>query len=652
MDSRKSTALGLRRDNSAHIQKPESGVDRLAVLKARVAAATGTSKAKGHPNPAIEGLSSNTSFTKAGESSDNHAQRHTQRHTQPLAPRAVRGSPIISQSFGQNRQRGEESNPYFDEALAKQTAGSKQREPRRLVFNQKGKYIQQANALRRQAALEAMKKRIAEQTRRAGINEDLDVEKNFVVDAPPDIEWWDEALVDGSSYSDIESTDKSKIHAQDSIVTEYIQHPVALEPPQDRHMPEAKAMFLTTREQAKIRRQRRMAELKEMQAKIRLGLVPAPPPKVKKANLMRVLGDVAVKDPTAVEARVNREIAERHQKHVSTNEDRKLSKEQKHEKLSKNQQKDASRGIHILYVYSAWAPQFAEKLRLSATESNLVGQFGNLGMYSLGVPVGILVDQRGPRPFVLVGAILLVMGYFPLHLAYQSASGPIAALCVFSFLSGLGSCMAFAAAVKTSALNWPSHRGTATAFPLAAFGLSAFFFSTLGALFFPGDPSAFLKLLCWGTFGLILLGFFSLRVSPHPSYQSISSREEQMPSSPSSNLPSPPLQSRSLENGFFEDHPTSSTGSAGMRAASPPTLPRSSSRTPVVDAEDGSIDETSSLMSSTVLETVQDVVTVSVVRDRPHRIDIRGLELLRSRSFWFLFSIMAILSGIGLMTIK
>jgi hypothetical protein len=34
-----------------------------------------------------------------------------------------------------------------------------------------------------------------------------------------------------------------------------------------------------------------MAELKEMQAKIRLGLVPAPPPKVKKGNLMRVLGD-------------------------------------------------------------------------------------------------------------------------------------------------------------------------------------------------------------------------------------------------------------------------------------------------------------------------------------------------------------------------
>ena len=62
----------------------------------------------------------------------------------------------------------------------------------------------------------------------------------------------------------------------------------------------------------------------------------------------RVLGEEAVKDPTAVEARVNREIAERHEKHLQTNEERKLSKEAKHEKLAANQEKDAAKGIHIL----------------------------------------------------------------------------------------------------------------------------------------------------------------------------------------------------------------------------------------------------------------------------------------------------------------
>jgi U4/U6 small nuclear ribonucleoprotein PRP3 len=107
-------------------------------------------------------------------------------------------------------------------------------------------------------------------------------------------------------------------------------------------------MFLTSKEQAKLRRQRRMAELKEQQAKIRLGLEPAPPPKVKKGNLMRVLGEEAVKDPTAVEARVNREIEARHQTHVEMNEERKLTKEQRHEKLALNQEKDAAKGIRLM----------------------------------------------------------------------------------------------------------------------------------------------------------------------------------------------------------------------------------------------------------------------------------------------------------------
>ena len=238
------------------------------------------------------------------------------------------------------------SNPYFDPSLGAKTATLKARIPRQLVFNQKGKYIQQATALRRIAAIEAMKKRIAESSRKAGLEEDLDTEKAFLVPVPPEIEWWDEGLVAGPDYSKIESDDGLKIDTPDSIVTVYIQHPVALEPPQEKNMPAPKPMFLTPTEQAKIRRQRRMADLKEQQAKVRLGLEPAPPPKVKKSNLMRVLGEEAVKDPTAVEARVNREIAERAQAHLDMNEERKLTKEQRHDKLAENQAGDASRGIY------------------------------------------------------------------------------------------------------------------------------------------------------------------------------------------------------------------------------------------------------------------------------------------------------------------
>ncbi|KAF4335037.1 hypothetical protein FBEOM_11113 [Fusarium beomiforme] len=362
-----SHGLGPRHDASSRVQKTESAADRMAALKARVAAAIGTSKAKGGLNvglhPALEDLGS---YKPAGKSKE----------PTPIPPsgRIDKARPQDSTRPGSvKKQNGE--NPYYDPNLLTQPSGGKGRQSRSLVFNQKGKYIAQANALRRQAALEAMKKRIAEQTRKAGIDDDLDVERNFVVDVPPEIEWWDEGLVDGRSYDILDDPSKLKLTTPDSIITEYIQHPVALEPPQDRHVPAAKPMFLTSREQAKLRRQRRMAELKEMQAKIRLGLVPAPPPKVKKGNLMRVLGDVAVKDPTAVEARVNREIAERHQKHVESNEERKLTKDQKHEKLATNQQKDAEKGIHMLVfkIGSLANGQHRYKIGMNAEQLALTG---------------------------------------------------------------------------------------------------------------------------------------------------------------------------------------------------------------------------------------------------------------------------------------
>ncbi|KAL4806597.1 pre-mRNA processing factor 3-domain-containing protein [Aspergillus unguis] len=239
------------------------------------------------------------------------------------------------------------SNPYYDPSLGPKATVSKPRQSRQLLFNQKGKYIQQAAALRRQAQLEAMKKRIAERARQAGIDEDLDVEKAFMVPAPPEIEWWDENLVNAPNYDSIDNENNLKIDSPDSIITLYVQHPVLLEPPQEKLKPEQKPMYLTQKEQAKIRRQRRMADLKEQQAKIRLGLEPAPPPKVKKSNLMRVLGEQAVKDPTAVEARVNREIAERREQHEATNAERKLTKEQRHEKLARQQEQDAEKGLFM-----------------------------------------------------------------------------------------------------------------------------------------------------------------------------------------------------------------------------------------------------------------------------------------------------------------
>lgn len=143
------------------------------------------------------------------------------------------------------------------------------------------------------------------------------------------------------------------------------------------------------------------------------------------------------------------------------------------------------------YGFSAWAPQFANRMALTATQINLMGNFGNIGMYAMGIPGGILIDSRGPRWGVFPGCVALAIGYFGLRNAFDSGPGSVgmSMLCVYMLLTGAGGCTAFSAAIKASASNWPMHRGTATAFPLSALGLSAFFYTTLAGLVWPNDTS-------------------------------------------------------------------------------------------------------------------------------------------------------------------
>lgn len=355
-------------------------MSRIDALKARVNAATGKAGAAsqqrtasptlGYQVPTFEdglsrargGLDVGLHPALMGDSSQDARSSKSKQAIQPkfattMANRRPQSPPDNLSKSGKDKKQldlsgpsAEETrnNPYFDTSLGAKTATLRARNSKQLIFNQKGKYVQQAAALRRQHALEQMKKRIADSARKALVDEDLDSGKSFLVEAPPEIEWWDEGIVaNGHDYSAIDTPNGLKIDTPDSIITRFLQHPVALNPPQEKLMAPPKAMYLTAKEQAKLRRQTRMANLKEHQAKIRLGLEAPDPPKVKKGNMLRVLGDAALADPTAVEARVTREIAEREQKHLLQNQERKLTKEATLEKLGQNQVKDAEKGIHV-----------------------------------------------------------------------------------------------------------------------------------------------------------------------------------------------------------------------------------------------------------------------------------------------------------------
>jgi hypothetical protein len=261
--------------------------------------------------------------------------------------------------------------------------------------------------------------------------------------------------------------------------------------------------------------------------------------------------------------------------------------------------------------------------------------------------VGMLVDTKGPRPAVVLGCLLLGAGYFPLHQAYDVGAGSVPLLCMFSFMTGLGGCAVFAAAIKTSALNWPHHRGTATGFPLAAFGLSAFFFSTFSQLVVPGDTGDFLMLLACGTFGIVFVGFFFLRVLPYPHYTAV------------------PTTSRETSNRL---HRTKSEEAKHRSQQALLEPGRSTFVVPHIDephglnqidvgveAPEGSMsetDETSSLMSNSTSSNSGDMSEEINVKDHAHRIDIRGFKMLPLMEFWQLFALMGILTGVGLMTIK
>jgi U4/U6 small nuclear ribonucleoprotein PRP3 len=195
--------------------------------------------------------------------------------------------------------------PDVQAAQSEMEALATRRRKATLHFNAKGKYIQQAEEIRKEAKFEELKQRIAEQSRKAGLDSEFDVlERNIKRQPPPEIEWWDAPLLKNASYNDLDMGDEGTlVRSDDSLVTIYVQHPVPLPAPFESKEEQPRGLMLTKKvnhdvhgdmgpgdltyahlsiqlqEQKKMRRQRRAAELKDKQDRQRLGLLPMDPPK-------------------------------------------------------------------------------------------------------------------------------------------------------------------------------------------------------------------------------------------------------------------------------------------------------------------------------------------------------------------------------------
>ncbi|ESX00115.1 hypothetical protein KL918_004900 [Ogataea parapolymorpha] len=292
----------------------------------------------------------------------------------------LRGTTKVPANFNplkQSRKReGFVVNPYIDQKDIKYS-----RPKREFHLNEKGKYIERANEIRRR--LEEEKREQEEQKALAaqGLTPDETTgEQYFLPVRPPAVEWWDQPLLSERRYGDelkVKYNDKDDLK---NPITEYIQHPVPVMAPWEKHLSPPKPLYLTKKEIKRLRKNERQMKLKEKQDRMKLGLDPTPAPKVKLKNLMNVLTNDAIKNPTEVEMRVRQEIEERRRQHEAANMERHANKEDKATKMARKFEKDLQKGYFsaVFAVESLENNQHRYKVNINAKQLELKGMCLNL----------------------------------------------------------------------------------------------------------------------------------------------------------------------------------------------------------------------------------------------------------------------------------
>ena len=279
---------------------------------------------------------------------------------------------------------------YFDPSLPAATAV---RSKRQFKFIEQGAMVKKADKLR--TKLEKDIKRAGYAARHAESEKDLTSEEIAErIKAPvPAVEWWDKYLLPTAKedakdntestpnepamkplgpISLAEAVEKENYNLHDISI--YIEHPVPIKPPGEANEI-VLTMYLTKKEQKKLRRTTRKERLIEKQERVLLGLEEAPKPKVRIANMMRVLGEQASADPTKIEQQVRTEMAQRIANHEARNQERKLTKEQRLQKKIEKANKDLKKGLFV-FVYritDLTNPRNKFKVEVNAKQLGLTG---------------------------------------------------------------------------------------------------------------------------------------------------------------------------------------------------------------------------------------------------------------------------------------
>ncbi|SOV81731.1 U4/U6 small nuclear ribonucleoprotein PRP3, putative [Plasmodium reichenowi] len=161
-----------------------------------------------------------------------------------------------------------------------------------------------------------------------------------------------------------------------NCIKHYIEHPVSLN--EDENYDDDKYlihMFLTPQERKKLRKRKRQEKEREKQDKIRIGLMPPPPPKMKLSNLMRVMGDSALTQPSRTEYAVRKQMKERELKHFEDNQKRKLKPEERSKKKMNKwkSNSDEENDVLLIYITNLSNKKHIFKIDINAQQLHLTG---------------------------------------------------------------------------------------------------------------------------------------------------------------------------------------------------------------------------------------------------------------------------------------
>ncbi|XP_022081953.1 U4/U6 small nuclear ribonucleoprotein Prp3-like [Acanthaster planci] len=291
-----------------------------------------------------------------------------------------------------------ETSRFFDNSISQAPA---QRSRRGFKFHDKGRFEQLAQRIRAKSQLEKLQSEIAQAAKKTGISSATKLalitpKKELKEGEIPDTEWWDTFILPRDSYRDCRQqvAGSSKGASEKYVgITNLVEHPIQMNPPAEITKTVNMPIYLTKKERKKLRRQTRREIQKELQEKVRLGLEPPPEPKVRMANLMRVLGNEAVQDPTKVEAHVRAQMAKRQRTHEEANAARKLTADQRKEKKVRKLKEDTSSGIHVSVYCIRDLSNPAKRFKIEANAN----QLHMTGMAISHKDVNVVVVEGGPK---------------------------------------------------------------------------------------------------------------------------------------------------------------------------------------------------------------------------------------------------------------